>query len=183
MANTNNRVGIQENPIDGVSLIPRFKVRVYPQNSYYLGVGANPPVPYDGYSYGFLAAEAGATLQLEEKVAMTGRVFVADSNVIGPVVEDEASDVFHAQQRGADVSVGIDIDTVSLSAGIGWGQLDAELEIDSSGVEQQIVDRNYKYSAGSVAWSPVSGYRLNYNQNFTEGGDLQHWSVSLVKQF
>lgn len=183
MPNVDNRVGIKEEPIQGMPLVPRFRVRVWPTNYFYLGAGGNPPVPFEGYSYGFLAGEAGATYRPTQQVGITGRAYVADSSVTGPVTEEDADDKFNAQQRGADVSVGVDIHTVTLSAGAGVGQLDSELEVESDGVKLDIVDKNYKYTMAGVAWRPAMGYRMSFNQNFTDGGILQHWSLNFTKQF
>lgn len=182
MPNVDNRVGIKEEPIDSMPLIPRFRARYFATDFLYAGTGFQFPVEFEGYKYGFLAGELGVVYPIHERVAANVRTYYSDSRITGPVTVADADDEFSARQMGFDANVGLNLRPVYLSAGLGYSKLDSTLDIEEDGVELEL-EKNYKYVTTNLSYDVADYTRLGVTQNFTDGGILQHWAFNVTQTF
>jgi len=178
--NASNSIGVRHEPVEDMPFIGRLRTRVFPSDNYFIGAGVMAPVEFEGYEYGFVAAELGAMANLTPNITLGARTYYAYSDIEGDVTA--ANDELAIQQAGIDANLGVSLFPIHASLGGGSGMFESVLTAES-GTEYELNDQTYNYITGAVSYNVSDRTRLSYSQNFTNGGKFQHWTFNATQSF
>ncbi len=145
-----NRVGAKDEPVTPPPAYGRGRANVGLGAGFAIGAGYLPPIQLRGYRAELYGLEGEYSTQWGAFVAAL-RGFWMMGTVRGPITDPSVMDSFQVRNTGADARVGWKLGTWTLYGGLGKGQTQSKLSVESDGSESK-VNAPYGYGFGGVAW-------------------------------
>lgn len=160
----NTRVGNKDEPLDPPSVVPKLRARYVMRNGLTLGAAFAPGIEFQDYEAEYTSFELGYRGSFGQWVYGL-RASYTDGDVVGPVTEQEAMDLFVFTNQGADLSLGRSFGSLHLYGFAGFVELDTELEIEEDGVHLTATEST-GYGGLGLSWH-WRKFGFNFEQNFS----------------